>query len=63
MKLPKNVHINNVPDYAYEKPCWVIRNCEEDGYWFYGAYDNIEKAFSAATICVNGIVIFQSPDE
>lgn len=50
-------HINNMPDYANDYEYIVVRNCNADGIWFYGAYHAFDKAIQAAEECHNGIVI------
>lgn len=52
-----SAHINNMQDYADSYPYIVVRNCDIDGIWFYGAYHDFEKAIHAASECGNGIVI------
>lgn len=49
--------INNLPDYASEYEYLVVRNCHEDGIWFYGAYHDFEKACDVALEIGNGVVI------
>ena len=51
-----NTKINNVPNSAYKRKYWVVRDCGTDGKWFYGAWDNIKKAAYTANIIGNGFV-------
>lgn len=51
--------IQNMPDYAGEYEYIVVRNCNKDGIWFYGAYHDFTKAVNAASECGNGIVVAQ----
>ena len=47
--------INNVPAYAYNHR-FIVCVGEIDNMWFYGAYDDFEKAANVAAQ-VDGIVI------
>lgn len=56
--MTKEVHVavNNVPDYAHKYEWWVIRYC--DGYmWFWGGFDDENRAIEAANEIGNGMVI------
>ena len=49
------VKVNNVPDYAKEKPYWVVRKCDVE-LWFYGAWSDEESANHIA-LQVDGLVV------
>lgn len=38
--------IFNVPDYANQKPYWVVNKIDNE-FWFFGAYETAHKAQSA----------------
>jgi len=35
----------------------VIRDCGDDGYWYYGSYEDITTAHKAANEIGNGLII------
>lgn len=49
--------INNLPDYAYEYEYLVVRNCHENGIWFYGACHDFKMACDTALEIGNGIIV------
>lgn len=49
--------IKNLPDYAKDYEYVVVRNCGNDGIWFFGAYHDFKKSVQAASECGNGVVI------
>ena len=50
--------VKNVPNYAWEKPVWVVRFCEDGNFWFYGAWDSKDmKKAAEVALEVSGIVI------
>lgn len=51
-----NLEINNAEDYAYDHQFWVVRLCNTE-LWFYGAYDDADRAQTAAEEIGNGFVI------
>lgn len=53
----QKMNVNNVPDYAWELPIWVVRFDGKDGsLWFWGAWNDKEQAVRVAKE-INGIVI------
>lgn len=49
------VAVQNVPDYAMNSEWWVVRY--DAGFlWFWGAYDDQDRAFEVATV-ENGMVV------
>lgn len=50
------IKVNNVPDYAKTKRFWVIRKVDDE-YWFYGAFDDVTKAFNSCRELDNGTLI------
>lgn len=48
--------IMNLPSYATEKNFIVVTNIDDE-LWFYGAYDDMNKAAEAASTCEDRIVI------
>lgn len=50
------VDVNNVPDYAMSKRFWVIREVYDE-YWFFGAFNDVTKAFNSCKELSNGTLI------
>lgn len=50
------VEVNNVPDYAMSKRFWVIREVYDE-YWFFGAFNDVTKAFNSCKELSNGTLI------
>lgn len=56
------IKINNIPEYAALHPFTVAQFDEDTGsFWFYGAYDSLDKAQAAASseYCHNGVVCYR----
>ena len=50
------IDVNNVCDYAKSMRFWVVREVDSE-YWFYGAYDDVTKAFKCAKDIDNALLI------
>lgn len=50
------LNVNNVPKYAKSRRFWVIREVGEE-YWFYGAFDDVTRAFKSAKEVENALLI------
>lgn len=50
------LNVNNVPKYAKSKRFWVIREVDEE-HWFYGAFDDVTEAFKSAKAVENALLI------
>lgn len=50
------VEVNNVPDYAMAKRFWVIREVYDE-YWFFGAFNDVTKAYNSCKELSNGTLI------
>lgn len=51
------VNINNVPEYAKDKNGYFVAKLVDGILWFWGVYEDEEKAYDAARSFDNGIVI------
>lgn len=51
----KKIHINNVPDWAYDRLCMTARLVDNE-WWFYDAWDNDDRACNQA--CDEGLSVF-----
>lgn len=54
--------VHNVSEHCKDYKFAVIRDCNNEpapnnGYWYYGAYDNLEIAYSVANDLGNGLVV------
>ena len=49
-------YIQNAPTYAEQKKA-IIGRVYDDEVWFYGAYDDIKKAYALAAQIENALVI------
>ena len=49
------VTVNNLPDYELRK--YIVARYEAQELWFYGTYDDLEKAESVAKEIGNGLVV------
>lgn len=50
------LNVNNVPKYAKSRRFWVIREVGEE-HWFYGAFDDVTRAFKSAKEVENALLI------
>jgi hypothetical protein len=50
------LNVNNVSKYAKSKRFWVVREVDEE-YWFYGAFDDVTEAFKSAKAIENALLI------
>lgn len=57
-KMTKDIMVTilNVPNYAPKYQYWVVRFC--DGHlWYYGGFDDENRAIEAADFVGNGMVV------
>ena len=50
--------VNNLPEYA-KNYNWLACNTVDDELWFYGAYNDHDKAFDVA-ISIGGVVVLST---
>ena len=51
------MHVNNVPEYAHHHRYWVVRAVNGE-LWFYGAWDDEDRANEVAAELPNGALVF-----
>jgi adenosyl cobinamide kinase/adenosyl cobinamide phosphate guanylyltransferase len=49
--------VNNLSNTYHNYKYAVIRDCNTDGYWYYGAYNNLQQAIQVANEIGNGVVV------
>jgi len=54
--------INNYPEYADKYQFCVVNDCGAEGIWFYGAWNDINKAIAVATE-IGGKVVVNDPEK
>lgn len=56
MKIKANVVINNMPSEMDEKARFIVARVFDGGLWFWGRFEDINKAMEAAQE-INGVIV------
>jgi hypothetical protein len=61
MKIKANVVINNMPSDLDEKARYIVSRVFDGGLWFWGCFEDINKAMEAAQE-INGVIVEYEAD-